>query len=201
MSVTKSNSTRFNRKTPFNKLKHGNESVLVKKSKEGDRDAFGELYMKYLDPIYRYIFFRVNQNREEAEDLAEIVFFKAWEHIKRYHANGKTIKPWLYTIAHNTIIDHWRRNRRYTRLDPSIEDPNGDFERALSNRGDNEKLFEAVNKLTDGQKQVIILKFIEGLSNKELETILNKRPDAVRALQSRALKQLRKLLTKTYEDS
>lgn len=177
-----------------NRLIKSSDQALLTRSRQGDREAFGELYSKYLDAIYRYIFFRVNQNREEAEDLTEIVFFKAWEHIKKYHANGKTLKAWLYTIAHNSVIDHWRKRKRFLKLDEAMADPRLDLESALVRNGVNEKLLQAVDMLTDDQKQVVILKFIEGVDNKQLVGILNKKEDAIRALQHRALKRLRSLL-------
>src|SRR3989338_1073160 len=85
---------------------------LVKKSQEGDSDAFGSLYEQFITPIYRYIYYRVGA--DETEDLTEMVFLKAWENIKQYHFGVHSFSSWIFRIAHNVIIDHYRLNKYRT---------------------------------------------------------------------------------------
>ncbi|MCL5797692.1 MAG: sigma-70 family RNA polymerase sigma factor [Patescibacteria group bacterium] len=170
--------------------------ILVKMAKRGDCDAFGKIYLKYLDGIYRYIYFRVNQNEQTAEDLAETVFFRAWNHIKVFDENSGTLKSWLYRIAHNAVIDHFRDNRKQVTLEEGLVEEKVSLEEKIIQNFELRELAQAINKLTDEQKQVITLRFIEDMTNDEIAKIVNKKEDAVRALQSRALKKLRNLLVK-----
>lgn len=178
----------------FQDIRSYSDNVLIKKSQNGDKEAFGKIYMKYLDPIYRYIYFRVNQNRQEAEDLTELVFFKALERVDKYQENGHSFRAWLYTIARNTVVDHWRRGAGTSSL--TIDVANGDRtpEESLIFDEENKDLLEAIDQLNEEQRQLVVLKFIEGVSNREIAAILNKKEDAVRAMQYRALKQLRKIM-------
>lgn len=177
------------------RFQHISDKILVEKAKNGDREAFGKLYLKYLDTIYRYIFFRVNQDIQTAEDLAEVVFFKAWQNIVNFAEQDAFFKAWLYKIAHNVVIDHYRTENKPAVLKEELINENDnvleDFERKIEIAA----LMKAINKLSDEQKQIITLKFIEGLSNKEMLQILNKKEEAIRALQYRALKKLKELLS------
>ena len=87
---------------------HDNE--LVARASQGDRDAFGDLYERYLDAIFRYIYYRVN-HQQDAEDLTELVFLKAWQNIASCYEKKATFKSWVYRIAHNSIIDHYRTRK------------------------------------------------------------------------------------------
>lgn len=172
------------------------DQVLVYQAKRGSRVAFGKLYLKYLDPIYRYIYFRLNQNLIEAEDITQSVFLKAWEKLPEFQ--GNKFRAWLYTIAHNVVVDSYRANKPRVGLDETIVDSRERPEDSLTQDEEIRQLREAMKELTDGQKQVITLKYIEGLSHGEIAKIMNKNEPAVRALGSRALKRLRELL-KAYE--
>lgn len=178
----------------FQDIRTYSDNVLIKKSQNGDKEAFGKIYMKYLDPIYRYIYFRVNQNRQEAEDLTELVFFKALERVDKYKENGHSFRAWLYTIARNTVVDHWRRGSNTSILSIDVENGEKTPEENLIFEEENKDLLEAVDQLNEEQRQLVVMKFIEGLENKEIAEILNKREDAIRAMQYRALKQLRKIM-------
>lgn len=170
------------------------DSILIRRIKRGDRNAFGKLYLKYLDAIYRYIYFRVRQDRQTAEDLSETVFFKAWEHIKTFEEKEGTFKPWLYMIAKNTIIDYFRKPQKTVPLKESLPYDGDSIEEKLIKDHEVKDLKHALNLLTDEQKQVITLKYIEEMPNYEIAKILDKNEEAVRALQSRALKKLRDIL-------
>lgn len=185
----------------FNWLKNKVEGVaglsdifLIRQMKQGDREAFGKLYLKYLDAIYRYIYFRVGQEKAIAEDISETVFFKAWEHIGSFKENQGTIKAWLYMIAKNAITDHFRTNKPTVELDENLIQVDNNIEKELERDDDAKNLTNAINKLTDEQKQVITMKYIEDMSNEEIAQVLNKHEDAIRALQHRALEKLKKLM-------
>lgn len=174
-------------------LFHLPEAILVEKSKHGDRDAFGTLYQKYLDGIYRYVYFRVGK-REVAEDISATVFAKAWEKLSSYTRVDGSLKAWLYTIAHNQVIDYYRAKKEQLGIPEHIEDGKESIESSVEKKVQVEQILEEVRKLPEEQQQVILLRFVEDMSHKQISYVLGKREDAVRAQLSRALKALRKEL-------
>ena len=168
---------------------------LVKLAQEGDTDAFGLLYDGYMERIYRYIYFRVT-DEQTAEDLAGQVFCKAWENLHRYKPTGAPFGAWLYTIARNAVIDHYRTRKETVSLEEVTtlagHDPDPNEQTEL--RFDVECLGEALQALTDEQQQVLVLKFISGMTTDEVAEQLGKRPGAVRALQMRGLQALARIL-------
>ncbi len=168
-----------------------NEIVkLVQKAIGGDSEAFGELYMTYVEPIYRYVFYQV-RDKMTAEDITEETFFKAWNSIHSCKGKEQTFSSWLYRIAHNSMIDVFRSRKKELPLDTEmtagIIDTKAELETTLEHR----QLMEAIALLPENQKQVIVLKFIEGLDNREIEQIIRKSQGAIRILQMRALDTLR----------
>lgn len=175
------------------KVTSDTDSKLVRKAKKGNRDAFGILYLKYLGGIYRYFYFRIGQDRPAAEDMSQQVFFKAWEALPTYQERGLSFSAWLYRIAHNHLVDSYRRQREVARLSdfyPSEEDTFGEIVVAE----EHVLLYKAIRSLSDDQKQVVLLKFVEDFGNREISLITGKKQDAIRALQHRALEKLRKIL-------
>ena len=175
------------------------ESWLLKKAISGDKESFGLLYKKYMDKIYRYIYFKVGSSQYDAEDLTETVFFKAWNKIRnngfKSEGNG-TFKAWLYRIAHNAVIDYYRLKKPVEAISDEypLIDYTSDPETDALKKSDFDALNEALKLLTLQEKEVITMKFIDGMDNKEIEKILNKKDEAIRALQYRALKKLRRAL-------
>jgi len=169
---------------------------LVKKAKKGEAEAFGLIYDQYLERIYRFIYLKVS-NREEAEDLSQQVFLKAWEAIYRFEDEGLPFTSWLYRIARNLVIDFYRTKKQNIALEENIaiEAVKNSEEKILEN-DEKEELIRALKELTEEQKDVIILRFIEGLSYKEIAKITKKNQPALRILQYRALNKLRKILKK-----
>jgi RNA polymerase sigma-70 factor (ECF subfamily) len=156
-------------------------------------------YEKYIAPIFRFIYFRV-KNHQEAEDLTQTVFLKAWKGIGKYKKQNNPFSSWLYTIARNTIIDYWKKKKELN-LDEGVSDILDDGSNVLQeieNESDFQQIMESIIVLTEDQQEIIILKFIEDLSNKEISEILSKNEDAVRQLQSRALKSLKNILEEKY---
>lgn len=161
-----------------------------------DQAAFGELYDRFLDPVYRYLYYRTG-SVIEAEDLTEQVFLKAWTAIQRFRWQGKPFQAWLYTLAHNLLVDHRRRARPITSLDDGDRAMDVESEsatRELTQWIDAELLASAVSQLTSDQQQVIVLKFIDGFDTARIAELLDKQEGTVRALQMRALRSLRRVL-------
>ena len=170
--------------------------VLVGLAQEGDQDAFAKIYDHFIDQIYRYVYYRVQG--EEVEDIVEIVFLKVWENIKQYKPQQKSFSAWVFRIAHNLVIDHYRsaKDKLYEEL--SIDLPDLDRQhnpiKSTQNRFDNAVLKQALVKLKKQYHDIILYKFVNELSNREIAEILGKSEGSLRILQFRALKALRKEL-------
>ena len=171
------------------------EDQLVDRARRGDADAFGRLYELHLDRIYRYIYYRVGSSNE-AEDLTEHVFLKAWEAIGRYESRGLPFAAWLYRMAHNAVIDHYRARRPTTSIDETfdLEDEGQNPVASAEALFDREELKVAIKRLNHDQQTVILLRFTEGLSHAEVGKILGKSEGAVRVIQHRALGVMAKFL-------
>jgi RNA polymerase sigma-70 factor (ECF subfamily) len=174
---------------------------LVERAAGGDFEAFGELYNIHLDRIYRYVFYQV-KDKMTAEDLIEEIFVKAWKAIGSYRGKGQAFSSWLYRIAHNYLVDYFRKSQKRKFLDmerrslemetaATVASPEQESER----KAVRQELMEAISYLRDNQRQVILLKFVEGLDNREIGEIMGKSQGAVRILQMRALATLRKRLS------
>lgn len=173
------------------------EPKLVRQAKTGDSEAFGQLYDAYLERIYRFIYFRV-EDQQTAEDITSQVFLKAWENLGRFQIGGTPFLAWLYTIAHNAVIDHYRTRKVTATLeDVRISDPGHAeaVENGIDSAVEMKSIKTALLTLTDDQRQVLLLKFIDEMSNEEIARHLGKREGAIRALQMRGLKALSKRLT------
>lgn len=172
-----------------------NEADLAQRASAHDPEAFAELYNAYVDKIYKYIYYKVG-NEQDAEDLCEQTFMKAWEAIGRYTWYGHPFSSWLYKLAHNLVVDHYRTRRDTTPLNNIIStsaepaDPHNLYHQTL----DADELVGAIGQLTSEQRQVIALKFIEGYDNSEISQMMNKKESAIRALQYRALHSLQNIL-------
>jgi RNA polymerase sigma-70 factor (ECF subfamily) len=166
---------------------------LVEKAAGGNLEAFGELYGIYIDHIYRYVFYQV-KDKMTAEDITEEVFVKAWKAIGSCKGKGQTFLPWLYRIAHNHLISYLRRSRKCLSAGQKTLTEADDPELEAEAKIERDRLLEAISCLPLHQKQVIILKFIEGLDNREIGKIIGKSQGAIRVLKMRALAKLRREL-------
>ncbi len=170
------------------------ESVrLIKRAAGGDFEAFGELYSIYLDRIYRYVFYQI-MDKMTAEDVTEEVFLKAWKAIGSCRDKEETFSSWLYRIAHNQVIDNLRSQRKHLSIDMESLAEVGGPELEAEEKLERQELLGTISDLPQNQKQVIILKFIEGLDNREIGRIMGKSQGAIRVLQMRALATLRQKL-------
>ena len=172
------------------------DSLLVERAKQ-DSQAFGVLYERHVGRIYTYIYYRTG-NQQDAEDLTARTFHKALDHIKRYNNRGAPFSAWLYRIAHNLVIDYYRRRGRTTQVsldDMSIlqsksESTENAAERSLAA----DHLRMAINQLTEEQAQVITLRFLESMSITEVADNMGKTEGAIKALQYRAVSSLRRIM-------
>jgi RNA polymerase sigma-70 factor, ECF subfamily len=169
-----------------------NEVTLIWYSQRGDRDAFASLYDTYRDGIHRYIFFRV-ADPELAEDITSLVFLSAWENLDTFRIGRSSFAAWLYRIAHNAVIDHYRTRKTVVSLEeaaPLHLSYADDVDKKLDLQILTQGLIEGLQVLTGTQQAVLILRFIFGFTTPEIARRLNKQPGAVRALQMRGLKRL-----------
>jgi RNA polymerase sigma-70 factor (ECF subfamily) len=167
---------------------------LVESAAAGNIESFGEIYSIYLDRIYRYAIYQV-RDKATAEDLSEEIFWKAWRGLAKYRWDGHPFSAWLYRIAHNQIVDYFRTNRELKNIEVESLAGDTDPEQEVSRKQMERLLVSAVSSLPEQQRQVIILKFIEELDNREIEQIMGKKQGALRMLQMRALTTLRQKLS------
>jgi RNA polymerase sigma-70 factor (ECF subfamily) len=167
-----------------------NEKQLVERAARHDPKAFGTLYELYFDKIYNYLYFKT-MHRNEAEDLTALVFMKAWEAIGNFRWQGYPFSTWLYRIAHNQLVDHYRTRRQSLPLEAAdfVESGEDPFE-AAAHASLLAQIRTALGSLTHEQQKVVTLRYLEGYSICEIAKKMNKAPDAVRAMQHRALRAL-----------
>lgn len=171
--------------------------VLVAAAKNGSEDAFGALYGQYFDRMYAFLYYRVG-HKEQAEDLAEEVFVKAFTGIANFRGPGAAFSGWLYQIAKNLLIDHYRARRQTVALD-QVESalPHEDLVGDILELEQNQRvLLQLIKELSDDQRQVLQLKFFEELSTAEIARLLDTTEGAVRVTQHRAIKRLKDLLNR-----
>jgi RNA polymerase sigma-70 factor (ECF subfamily) len=177
--------------------------ALVDRAQQGDRDALEELYLIHFDRIYSYLHVSVG-NRHDAEDLTTQTFLKMLESIKRFRWQSAPFSAWLFRIAHNLAMDHFRANRRWQ---PEEEVPEPDADESTSAEAGalesigRKSMLELIDELSPEQQQVLTLKFVFNFPNAEAATILGKTEGAVKSLQHRALVSLQKQLEKRDESS
>jgi RNA polymerase sigma-70 factor (ECF subfamily) len=171
------------------------EKRLVERAIGRDQGAFAELYDRHVVRVYRHIYYLVSDARE-AEDLTAQTFLKAWEAIDRYKERGAPFVAWLLRISHNLTISYLRSKRDHSELDEGFVDSKrrGNPEESLEQSTDERSVREAVLRLRDEQRQVIMLRFVEELDYREVAAMIGKSVPAVRVIQHRALGNLRKLM-------
>lgn len=175
------------------------EIQLIEKATNGASEAFGLLYERYVKKIYNYIYYRTG-NINDAEDLTSRVFHRAFRHIESYNHRGIPFSAWLYRIAHN-LVANWYRDRS-RKKEVTLEDHlpstfHFDFpETALEQNQESEKMMKAIRKLPPERQQLIILKYVEGLSNADIGIIMRKSEGAIKSLYHRTLESLRKEIEK-----
>lgn len=169
------------------------DAQLVAWAKE-DSAAFGELYTRYVKKIYNYVYYRTG-NHHDAEDLTSRVFFRALAHIGNYTDRGVPFSAWLYRIAHN-LVANWHRDRgrqKVVPLDDYVMSGVGDHapEVIAESREEAEELLQSIRELPADRQQLLVLKFVERLSNAEIGAIMDRTEGAIKSLYHRTLLSLR----------
>jgi RNA polymerase sigma-70 factor (ECF subfamily) len=173
---------------------------LVARGQQGDRDALEELYLIHFDRIYSYLHVSVG-NRHDAEDLTTQTFLKMLEKIGSFRWKSAPFSAWLFRIAHNLAMDHFRARRRWQPEEEVPEPPAHEAEpsaelEAMRTIG-RESMLKLIEGLSPEQQQVLTLKFVFNLPNAEVAQILDKSQGAIKSLQHRALVSLQKQIEDT----
>jgi len=172
------------------------EDALVERAKT-DPAAFGVLYESYVNRIYNYIYYRVG-NKHDAEDLTARTFHRALDHIENYVNQGAPFSAWLYRIAHN-LVANWHRDQSRRKI-ISLEDIKLRIQRRdgpdeMAELGEEkDQLLVAIRRLPHDRQQLLILKFVEGMSNAEIGQVMSRSEGAIKSLYHRTLLALRETL-------
>jgi RNA polymerase sigma-70 factor (ECF subfamily) len=165
---------------------------LVERAQRGDEDALEQLYLLHFDRIFSYLHMSVG-NRHDAEDLTTQTFLKMLEAIGRFRWRSVPFSAWLFRIAHNVAVDHFRASRR-VQLEEEVPEPEDSAQSSAEDEAmqtiGRASMFELIEKLSPDQQQVLTLKFVFNFSNAEVGAILGKTEGAIKSLQHRALASL-----------
>jgi RNA polymerase sigma-70 factor, ECF subfamily len=177
------------------------DQELVAKTVAGESAAYGCLYDRYVEQIYRFVYFRVS-NRQDAEDLTEAVFLKTYESIQNKRRKIDQIKLWFYRTARNLVIDYYRTYKTSLHLDElgEFRADQVSLESHLVEEESQRRLKKAVEMLEPEQQMIIACRFVNRLSHEETSQVLGIKADNLRVLQHRALKKLRKILEECQEN-
>jgi RNA polymerase sigma-70 factor, ECF subfamily len=172
-------------------MQPSNEQELITQAQKGDEEAVTRLYETYVDAIYEYVSFRVD-SKATAEDVTSEVFLRMVRGIASYQNHGIPFRAWLYRIAANLVIDHYRERKKGFAI-PLLESHQSDdtdpFDH-LARTEEQLRLRVAIRSLPEMYQDLLVLRFVENLSHTEIATIMNKSAAALRAMQHRALKAL-----------
>ena len=180
--------------------------ALVERAQAGEAEAFGLIYDRYFDTVFRFVYFRVG-NRQLAEDLTADTFLRALKRIGSFTWQGRDLGAWLVTIARNLVADHFKSGRYRLEvttgdvLDAEREDrgPEGSPESAVVDHITNVELLKAVKQLNPEQQECIVLRFLQGFSVAETAQAMGKNEGAIKALQYRAVRALARLLPDGFQ--
>ncbi len=179
------------------------DSELVAQAKQ-DSAVFGQLYERYVDKIYNYMYYRTG-NHYDAEDLTARAFYQALTHIDRYVDRGLPFSAWLYRIAHNLVANWYRSQsrRQVINLDEvtasALRHPGDVPEKSLEHQDDHRLLLRLLRRMPDDRQQLVILKFVNQLSNLEIGQIMGRSEGAIKSLYHRTLLALREQWLKERE--
>jgi RNA polymerase sigma-70 factor (ECF subfamily) len=169
--------------------------VLIDLAKKGDKKAFDLLYEIYFVPVFRYVFSRTN-SETEAEDLVQEIFLNVYRNIDKIQNQKDSPLAYFFKVARNLIIDYWRKKKEILIDKEEKLASNQDFDlfETLEKKERIDLIKKLIKELNEDQQEVVIHKFFNGMSNREIAKLLGKTEEAVRQLQSRALKNLREKL-------
>ncbi len=170
------------------------EIKLIENAVRGKASAFGLLYDHYQPKIYRFVLIKVGR-REDAEDLTHQVFINAWQNISNYKDLGFPFSSWLYRIARNQVIDRYRAKKPEISLEEVDEENFTDLginEKNIDDKIQIERVMEAIKELKDDYQDILVMRFVEDLSVRETAVAVGKSEGAVKLMQHRAIKELKK---------
>lgn len=171
---------------------------LVAGSQMADTESLAALYEQFYDKIFRYLSFKIG-NVIDAEDLCEEVFLRMLESISAFKWKGAPFSSWLFRIAHNLVVDYFRKKSRQKQkpledAERTIDTNSKDIDQEVDNRLSIQAVHKAMNGLTKLQREVISLRFAGELSIVETAVAIGKKENAVKALQHAGIKNLRQKL-------
>ena len=170
---------------------------FVRLAQAGDGEAFGKLYDRYVDMVFRFIYFRVN-DRALAEDFTSETFLRALRRISTISYQGRDIGAWFITIARNIVLDNLKSARHRLELTTADtlegKEQVASTEEAVLDVLQSERLMQAVAQLGDEQRECVMLRFVHGLSVSETASVMGKNDGAIKALQHRAVRKLADLV-------
>lgn len=166
-------------------------SELIRRAQAGDSDAVSVLYQTYVERIYRYVYYRVN-NESDAEDITAEVFVTMVKALPTYEDRGIPFEAWLYRIASARVIDMRRKDTRHPQqeLDERMSDIEDSPEQIMVDEAEREEIRQALSQLSESDQEILILRFIERKSHQDVAKILEKSLTAVKSAQHRALVRL-----------
>lgn len=176
------------------------DAELIARAKQGDAHAYGLLYRRYAEPIYKYIRLRVGDDHT-AQDLTEVVFLRSYESLKRYRERGLRFSAYLYQVARNLLVDHYRQASDTVSID-EVEPAFGDrltMDERFIQHEQVELIKQALRRLPEEYQEIIRLRVILDMSTQEAAQWMKKSDGAVRVLLHRALKALRRELGMNHE--
>lgn len=171
-----------------------NDNSIITACQNGDMERFGELYDRYIKKIYDFIYYKTH-HKETAEDLTSKAFMKAVEKISSFQTDKGTFQAWMYQIARNTVIDHYRTQK----LDANIDDiwdlgSHEDLERDYDTREKLKEVGQYLQTLNSEQREIVIMRVWQGLSHREIADILGKSEASVKMNYSRTIRSLREAM-------
>ncbi|OHA16397.1 MAG: hypothetical protein A3H57_05145 [Candidatus Taylorbacteria bacterium RIFCSPLOWO2_02_FULL_43_11] len=165
--------------------------LLIKKYKSGQSDAFGLLYDRYFDKIYRYVYYKV-LNKDTTEDLVSDIFFKAIQKIDTFDQTKGIFSSWLYNIALNSIIDHYRSRKHHADIEDAYDlSLDERIEEKIDAKDNLQKVSEYLNYLSPKQREIVILRVWQEMPYKEIAEIIGGSEDSAKMAFSRAVKEIR----------
>ncbi len=170
------------------------DEQVIKQVKNGDAEAYGMLYEQYAEVIFRYVYSHLD-NRLDAEDLTEEIFLRAWRALPKYDERGLPFSAFLFRIARNSLIDYYRQRKVVQSIeDIEVQSKEAGPEEAVDVRIEDRNLRETIAKLREDYRNVLIFRFLSGLSPEETAQVMQRSVGAVRVLQHRALTALKDLM-------
>lgn len=180
------------------RIEDENTRALLEEAKKGDKRAFEEVYRLFFTPVYRYVYLRV-KDKKLVEMLTQDIFIKVYGSLGTFESKGASPLSFFFTVARNTIIDHWRKDRNQVSFGKEdlmilVPDTADNPEESFEKQETKALLYKAVNMLKHDEREAISMRFFNEIPNKEIAKHMERTEESVRQLQSRGLKSLRTIL-------